>query len=196
MSRSNSSARKEEDSLFRTSLRVDYKKNNPLSKNPILHFLLIVLVAGGACWSFHIYAGKKSISSPIVIDEQGGETLAPERRAKLDKELDELENAEQYALIANLDGYYPCYTCPNGATTIYLYKGEVWKYGATRKGEEKRYPGKSYGAPNLSFIVQFQGNFGECLKMEKIKIYNYPLLPEAKKRSIRLFRPPGNSNDS
>jgi len=44
---------------------------------------------------------------------------------------------------------------------------------------------------NLTYI-----NSSECLKMEKLKIYNYPLLPEALKRKIKLFRPPGNANDN
>lgn len=66
----------------------------------------------------------------------------------------------------------------------------------TRKGEKGRYPGGDYGAENVRYVEQYEGTYSECLKMEKIKIYNYPLLPEARKRELQLFRPPGNKNDS
>lgn len=78
---------------------------------------------------------------------------------------------------------------------FFLRKFEVWKYGTTRKGEGGRYPNGNFGAPNLLFLEQFQGTYSECLKMEKFQIYNYPLLPEAKRNGIILFRPPGNKND-
>ena len=116
--------------------------------------------------------------------------------SEIDRELEEIDNALQYALIADVSRDYPCFTCPDGSNTIFLYKGEVWRYGSTRKGEKGRYPSGNYGAPNLSFIVQFKGTYSECLKMEKTKIYNYPLLPEALKRKVKLFRPPGNVNDN
>lgn len=179
-------------------LKVGFKKSPVTPKNPGSgQFILLFILAIGLFFGiYHVYSVERDISSPIVIDEEGNEALSPERSAKLYKELEEIDNAAQYALIANVAGYYPCFTCPDGSTTIYLYKGEVWKYGTTRKGEQRRYPGKAYGAPNLSFIVQFQGDLSTCLKMEKIKIYNYPLMPEATKRAIRLFRPPGNTNDS
>lgn len=197
MSGSISTAEKNSYPETRPGLKIEFKKKPEPPKKPIPGLFVALLVLGiGTLWGYHIYLSEKKSPLHVVIDEEGNEALSPERNAKLKKELDELDNAEQYALIADLNGYYPCFTCPDGSTTIYLYKGEVWKYGTTRKGEQKRYPGKSYGAPNLSFIVQFQGNYVECLKLEKIKIYNYPLLPEAKKRTIRLFRPPGNLNDN
>lgn len=130
-----------------------------------------------------------------MFNEDGEEVLAPDRQAKLEKELEEIDNAVQYALIASRDGYYPCYTCSDGTTTIFLRKFEIWRYGTTRKGENGRYPNGNFGAPHLLFIEQFEGAFSECLKIEKLKIYNYPLLPEAKRSGIILFRPPGNKND-
>ena len=176
---SNSSVTGRHPSSGKSSLKVGFKQDIAHRKNPGpgRFWLLLILVSGLIFGIYHIYSGEKDIRSPIVIDEDGNESLSPERSGKLYKELDEIDNAEQYALVADVDGYYPCFSCPDGSTTLYLYKGEVWKYGTTRKGEQNRYPGKSYGAPNLSFIVQFQGNFSACLKMEKIRIYNYPLLP-------------------
>jgi hypothetical protein len=97
--------------------------------------------------------------------------LASHRQEKLNKELEEIENAIQYSLRASIDGYFPCHTCPDSTRTIYLYKGQVWRYGSTRKEENERYPGGNYGAPNIIFIPEFRGTIAECLRIEKIKIY-------------------------
>ena len=111
-------------------------------------------------------------------------------------ELDEIDNAEQYALTAAIDGFFPCYSCILGKNIIFLNKGEVWRYGVTRKGERIRYSAGAYGAEDLIYVPQFKGDYAACLKEEKRKIYYYPLLPEALNRSVRLPRPPGNKNDS
>lgn len=42
---------------------------------------------------------------------------------------------------------------------------------------------------------QFLGNYLDCLKQEKIKIYYYPTLPENLARVEQLLRPPGNPQD-
>jgi len=104
----------------------------------------------------------------------------------------------QYALVATIDGFYPCYSSLT-SSTIYLKEGEIWKYGKTCNGEEGRYPN---GLPfkNLQFIVQFFGTEEQCLIVEKQKIYNYFLLPDnierAKKNGTQiLIRPPGNKID-
>ncbi len=156
-----------------------------------LFLLLFLLIA--AAIGYHIWAGPEY---PVVIGPDGEEDIAPDRKRKLERELEEIDNAEQYALIVVIDGYYPCFTCPNGANSIFLYASEVWRYGITRKGERLRYPRGDFGTEDVRYVLQFTGNFAECLKQEKLKIYNYPLLPEAQKRKIKLLRPPGNKNDS
>ncbi len=158
------------------------------------YWLMFVLVIGGAFGAYHLISGSKK--SPIVVHPDGSKTLAPHRQAKLDKELEEIDNAQQYVLLATTNGIYPCYTCPDGSGRIYLYKGEVWKYGVTRVGEKRRYPNQNYGASNVAFVIEFQGTYAECLKMEKTKIYSYPLLPEVGKRDFILAIPPGNKNDN
>lgn len=179
-----------------TPKRGSASPSNPGSPGPfVLLFLLSLLVIGVVAGN-KILAGKEKENPPTVIDEDGNVKLSPERQAKLEKELEEIDNAQQYVLIATAPGYYPCYSCPDGSTTIFLYPGEVFRYGVTRKGEKLRYPGGDYGATNLLYIVQFEGDYAQCLKEEKIKIYNYPLLPEAQKRELKLPRPPGNANDS
>ncbi|MCI4647597.1 hypothetical protein [Phaeodactylibacter sp.] len=120
--------------------------------------------------------------------------LSPERRQKLEKELEELENAEQYALVAAIDGWYPCFHCKN-TDHIFLLKSEVWKYGVTRKGEKERY-GTGLLDRRLIYTIQYTGQLQECLKQEKIKIYTYALLPENLKRQHPLIRPPGNKRDT
>lgn len=173
-------------------LRPVTSTNEEREQKPFFRWIVFLL---GAC--FLIYQITSGIPvSPTVINEEGEEVLSPERQAKLDKELEEFDNAIQYALIATITGYYPCLTCPDGSPTIFLYENEVWKYGSTRKGEKGRYPTSNYGAPNLRFIEQFWGTETECRKREKLMIYTYPLLPEAKRRKIKLFRPPGNANDN
>ena len=121
-------------------------------------------------------------------------SLSPERKAKLDRELEELDNAEQYVLRANRDGWYPCYSCPT-KNRIFLLKDEVWKYGVTRKGEKGRY-GRWHIEQGLYYLVQYQGPLQECLRQEKIKIYNYAVLPENLRREQQLIRPPGNKQDN
>ena len=159
-----------------------------------LYFLRLLMLLSFGLWMLFQMAGDKK--SPIVVKDNGEAILAPHRQEKLNKELEEIENAVQYSLRASIDGYFPCYTCPDGARTIYLYKGQVWRYGSTRKEEEERYPGGNYGAPNVVFVPEFRGTIAECLRMEKIKIYNYPLLPEARAREFLLAIPPGNKNDN
>jgi len=140
---------------------------------------------------YYLFSGSKK--SPIVVDEAGNISLAPHRQKKLDKELEEIDNAVQYALIATENGIYPCYTCADAGFTIYLHIGEVWKYGMTRIGDKRRYPKGDYGADKVVFVEQFYGTYSECLKMEKIKLYGYPLLLEARKRTFLLVLPPGNA---
>ncbi|WP_421946827.1 hypothetical protein [Phaeodactylibacter xiamenensis] len=115
--------------------------------------------------------------------------LSPERQAKLNRELEELENTEQYVLRAARDGWYPCYSCP-GKKRIFLHKDEVWKYGVTRKGEARRY-GRWHQEQGLYYLVQYEGPLQECLRREKIQIYSYALLPENLRREQPLIRPTG-----
>lgn len=128
-----------------------------------------------------------------VVEKDGKLELAPKRKAKLEKELEQIDNAVQYALIAQVDGFYPCLNCGE-RTTINLKAGEVWKYGTTRLGEKERYQSHPFDE-RLLFFPQFYGDYAECLKAEKTKIYTYILLPENQKRESPLIRPPGNPYD-
>ena len=154
------------------------------------------LILGTGITVAFFFMAHKIIPPGLEKDKDGNITLSPDRQAKLDKELEEIDNAVQYALIASANGFYPCYSCTNGQKDIFLKTGEVWKYGVTRKGPNARYPKGNYGAPNLTYIEEFEGLLNECLKLEKIKIYNYPFSPEALARNIILIRPPGNKYDS
>lgn len=129
----------------------------------------------------------------LEFNENGRPILAPFRRAKLERELSELENAEQYALLAARAGDYPCYNCP-GKSTIFLESGMVFKYGVTRKGEDLRY-GTWHIDHHLLYVIQFTGTWQDCLAEEKRKIYYYATLPENLRRAVPLIRPPGNKID-
>ncbi|HPH54145.1 MAG TPA: hypothetical protein PLY62_08835 [Bacteroidales bacterium] len=118
--------------------------------------------------------------------------LSPKEEAKLEKRLKEIDDSEQYALIAVESGYFAC--LHSGKTVCYLQAGEIWKYGVTSKGEFGRYAGKFLRNHRVSYIAQFKGNMAECLKQEQIKLFNYPFLPENVARPLeeRLPRPPFN----
>ena len=187
--------RKHKSSQSSNQLTVIHRKEvKPSPKRPVKLLLLLIGLIG-LVWLGTEMSDKK-LAPGVVSTPEGEITLSEERKAKLDRELEEIDNAIQYALVALVDGYYPCLSCPFGQKTVYLYKGNIWKYGVTRKSEAERYPGGNYGADNLLFLPMFFGTYGECLKQEKTLIYNYPLLPEAQGREIILARPPGNVYDT
>lgn len=163
----------------KSALRKKSKQNAP----KMLILLIVVLVIG-------IVMSAKEFWE---LDDDGNPQLTQWRQEKLDKELEELENAEQYALIALRAGEYTCYNCGDEAT-IFLYPTEVWKYGVTTKGKDGRY---REGLPNdgLLYRIQFRGTLQECFREEKLKIYRYAILPENQKRAKPIMRPPGNKVD-
>ncbi len=135
------------------------------------------------------------MASPFIeYDEHGVPQLSKWRQEKLTKELDEIKGAEQYVLLTLENGIYPCYSCV-GATTIYLRKGQIWKYGMTTKGERGRYKNKLPGQ-RLLYVTEFEGTVEECLMEERKKIYYYALHPENLAREVTLIRPPGNKRDN
>jgi len=97
-----------------------------------------------------------------------------------------------YSLRARKNGYYPCYNCDN-SDSIFLFASEIWKYGKTCIGEEKRYG--DLNSLSLRFFPEFEGTEQQCLVREKELIYAYPTLPECLKREIKLIRPAGNRID-
>ena len=159
-------------------------------------WIIVILLGIVTFIGYHIYDSGKEVAPGIIETPDGDIALSPERQAKLARELEEIDNAVQYALVAKESGIFPCYTCPDGRITIFLNELEVWKYGVTRKNEKERYPDGNYGAPNLLFVVEFEGDYAQCLKMEKTKIYNYPFLSQSRARPFILHRPPGNKYDS
>lgn len=148
-------------------------------------WFLALLAFGTLVWMAH----------EDFLEEQDGQTvLAPWRKAKMWKELEDMEYGEQYVLLARAPGYYPCYPCKE-SKQIYLNEGEVWKYGVTSRNERGRYPG---GLPvkGLFYFIEFTGLLQECYRLEKIKIYDYALRPENLARTERLIRPPRNKQDN
>lgn len=157
----------------------------PKPKGSLLLFLLISITLG-------MFAAWKSADF-LEVDKDGNVGLSSERQNKLEKRLKQLEHAEQYVLLADVDGWFPCYNCGH-ETQIFLRKGEVWKYGVTIQGEKGRYRNSLKGIAVL-YQPQFVGSLQDCLKQEAIKIYNYAKLPENLKRDHPLIRPPGNRVD-
>lgn len=128
----------------------------------------------------------------FVEEEYGSSKLHPKEEERLQRRLKEIDDSEQYALIAEVDGWYPC--LHRGRTIFYLKAGEVWKYGVTSKGQLGRYKTDFLIRNNVSYFTQFKGTFSECLKQEQIKLFNYPYLPEnlARPKAEQLPRPPFN----
>lgn len=151
-----------------------------------LWWLIVVAVVG-------IFAAFNVEDFDFLVEKDGGYDLSPKRKAKLQKEQEEIDNAEQYVIIANKAGLYPCYNCGK-STLIFLNEGEVWKYGVTRIGQNKRYD-KGEIPKGLEYVVEFRGDYAQCLKREKLQIYYYALLPENLSRDIPLIRPPANKVD-
>lgn len=154
---------------------------------------------GAKAWFWWILFATIGIFAAInwddyVVEKDGKLELAPKRKEKLERELEQIDNAVQYALIVDIAGYFPCLNC-DGRSTIFLNVDETWKFGTTRVGEKERYKSNPFDQ-RLSFEGQFFGNYAECLKVEKTKIYTYILLPENQKREIPLVRPPGNPYDN
>lgn len=129
----------------------------------------------------------------IEVGKDGKLRLSKKRQEKLEREIENLKEAEQYVLVALYDGWFPCYNC-GASTQIYLKRGEVWKYGVTINGEKGRYGG-GLTSKKLFYIPQYHGSLEKCLIEERKKIYNYALLPENTKRKKPLERPPGNKVD-
>lgn len=80
-------------------------------------------------------------------------TLAPHEEARLQKRLKEIDDSEQYALVAAVNGWYPC--LHSGRTTCFLFAGEVWKYGVTSKGSVGRYSVDFLKRYKVSYVVEF-----------------------------------------
>ncbi len=130
----------------------------------------------------------------IEYDEEYGKPkLHPKEEEKLRRRLMEIDDSEQYALIAEVAGWYPC--LHSGRSIFYLKAGEVWKYGVTSKGKVGRYAGSFLVSNKVTYVIEFKGTFSECLKQEQIKLFNYRYLPENLGRipQERLPRPPYNS---
>jgi hypothetical protein len=160
------------------------KKEPTTSRKPPYAFVIGVIVL------ITIVALFKSIDFNATSETPN---LSPKEEARLQKRLKEIDDSEQYALVAISDGWYPC-NHP-GRHTFYLLAGEVWKYGTTTKGKFGRYSVNYLEAMNVSYAIEFMGSISECLKEEQRKLFNYPYLPENLARPVgdRLPRPPYNS---
>ena len=128
----------------------------------------------------------------VVEWEEGEWRLNPKREAKRVKQIKNIDDAEQYALIAKMPGYYACLHCPS--KRIYLHTNEVWKYGVTNQGEKLRYSAQFLRQKRLDYLTEFIGTYSQCLAEEKRKLFDYPLLPEnmARPDSLKQVLPPGN----
>lgn len=146
-------------------------------------------------WVFFAILAGLAVASYIVWKD-GKPDISEERKEKLKFEIEKYDHAEQYKLWAEVDGFYPCLNCA-GRDSVFLFVGEIWKYGSTTNGEKGRYSEKYLKKMRLKYQVELVGSLQICLIAEKNKIYQYPLLPENLKRPEKdqLDRPAGNPQD-
>jgi len=167
--------------LFGRTIVKTTTAKNPRKKSYVVLMLLLVVLLGAITKVYDIQKERES--------KKQKEIESIKRNANKCKDC-----CEQYMLIARTNGWYPCYNCQD-SDSIFLLQGEVWKYGKTCNGKDKRYGDKYLELNRLFYREQFRGTEEECLIMEKQKIYAYPSLPECLKRDIFLVRPPGNRID-
>ncbi len=130
----------------------------------------------------------------VQKDINGNYQLHPNRLRKLRRDIENLNDAEQYVLKVRFNGWFPCLSCPY-RDSIFLYKNELWKYGVTINGEVGRY-GTQLLEQGLLYNRQYSGTIEQCMIEERKKIIGYPLLLENLKRKQPIARPPGNPKDS
>lgn len=129
----------------------------------------------------------------VQRNSDGTYVLKSKRKQKLERDIQRLEEAEQYVLKAAANGYYTCYNCLN-TDSIFLFAGNVWRYGTTID-PLTRYKYVFLERNQLTYTQQFVGPLHKCLQEEKRKIVYYPLLPENTNRIMKISRPPGNKVD-
>jgi RHS repeat-associated protein len=127
-------------------------------------------------------------------------------KKKLDNEGDDEQPHILYKLVAKNDGIYPCPSCPpSEGGSIYLKKGETWKYGVTGKGSvEERYKGSKLPTGEIPLdifrpIKIASGSESRMKIAEKRKTVGYynniENLDRENKTGLRLYRPPGQVRD-
>lgn len=164
------------------------------SPNP-LKWYLFALILGIVAYSVYNILRFEDI---VEIDDKGDFQLKDDRKRKLGEDTARFYNsAEQYALVATRNDWYDCMSCAD-SSRIFLYIGEIWKYGVTINGEQVRYTKSELIEKGLLYLPQLQGSLQRCLSEERKKIIEYPLLPENIKRKpkYRLARPPANPYDT
>lgn len=164
-------------------------KNNRKDNNNFRKFLIFAIVALAGTVAYNALKKPTADNARELKKQKEIERI----KQKSVKEKYNYDNScEVYALVARSDGWFPCYNC-GLRLRIFLYEGEVWKYGKTCIGQERRYT--NLEEKNLLFQRIFSGTEQDCLIREKELIYSYRALPECLKRKIKLIRPPGNKID-
>ena len=148
-----------------------YSPSDPLPSGNPLHLLFLLLFA-----AFFFILAMADFDEYVLLKDDGTYQLTDERKGKLIRELADLEEAEQYALRAIRGGMYPCFSCLS-SDSIFLYSGEIWKYGITTKGQNRRY-GRFLINMGLQYEIQYKGLLHDCLKEEKRKFTTILFCPK------------------
>ncbi len=159
------------------------------------YFLFLLGVITTIC----LFAKILKWNDVVSVDENGKLQLTDERKQAVSDRHDRLDNAELYMLIAEVDGYFECPSCPLGTHKrgkYFLKAGEVYKYGVTIQKKD-RYTESELNRWRLTYVDLDRGSDTAMKKKETTLIAEYALHPENLKRSEkwRLAIPPGSGTD-
>ena len=81
-----------------------HHEGNEPSSNPFNYLWFILIIVIGIFFA-------KSFEEVVVQKPDGSYEMHPERKRELDRRKEQIDEAEQYVLLATTDTWYPCYNC-------------------------------------------------------------------------------------
>lgn len=162
------------------------KKERNNRPKPIIWFLLVL----GCLIVYSVY-NSQGYEEVVTTDSEGNPVLTPDRQAEIARRQNKnIEEAEQYVLIAIAPGYRECYLCPGGK--VWLEAGEIAKIGISTNSKN-RYSIEYYEHHGVFYQMEYRGDLTTAKNREIGRLGSYPLLPENLKRKNKLLYPPLNS---
>ncbi|MEM9884356.1 MAG: hypothetical protein AAF849_00570 [Bacteroidota bacterium] len=153
---------------------------------------------------FIYLAIPKDWQDATTTNEDGSVSLSEEWEKTIAEKQEQYAQHELYMLTAINAGYFLCKHCPTGK--FYLNLGEVYRYGTTGIGQNKRGFSRQWlNDKRLNFVIIMKGDIATVKAEEAALIGGYAILPEnlarplagstkAKPYWYRLVLPAGNNS--
>lgn len=176
---------------------MDATKSNGRSYSHILFALLAIAL-------FIYLAIPKDWQDATRTNKDGSVSLSEEWEKTITEKQEQYTEHELYKLTAARKGYFQCKHCPTG--NFYLNKGEVYRYGTTGVGQNRRGFNQQWlNDKRLNYIIILKGDITIVKAEEAGLIGSYAILPENLSRPLsgsskskpywyRLVLPPGNNS--